>query len=88
MLDTFLLLKGEYQDRLRALSRRMGGEPPRWPLWIDSRRGDWWLVGQTGGDVVLPNTRGCRTWIEALDRAERWFNIYSRSHRPKGSGSP
>ncbi len=71
---TSTMLTDEYQDRLRALSRRMGGEPVRPMRLSGGPRDGWYLSGQKGGDLVLPNSRGCRTWIQALERAERWLD--------------
>lgn len=35
--------------------------------------GQWWLIGCAGGDQPLPQTRDCKTELEALSAAEAWF---------------
>lgn len=66
------MLTGEYQARLSALSRALCGEPVR-SMWLSGgARDGWHLSGQRGGDFALPETKGCRTWYEALTSAENW----------------
>lgn len=66
------MLTDEYQARLKALSWAMGGEPVR-SMWLSGGpRDGWHLSGQRGGDFALPETKGCRTWHDALTSAEKW----------------
>jgi len=66
------MLTEECQTRLAALSRALCGEPVH-TLWLSgSGREGWYLSGQRDGDFALPDTKGCHTWHEALDAAEKW----------------
>ena len=68
------MLTDEYQARLADLSRALCGEPVR-PMWLSGgERDGWWLSGQKDGDFALPDTKGCRTWLDALTAAERWVS--------------
>lgn len=71
-IPTSTMLTKEYQARLAALSRALCGEPVR-SMWLSGGpRDGWHLSGQKGGDFALPDTKGCRTWQEALVAAEKW----------------
>jgi hypothetical protein len=66
------MLTEEYQARPAALSRALCGEPVR-ALWLSgSGLEGWCLSGQRDGDFALPDTKGCRTWLDALSAAEIW----------------
>lgn len=66
------LLTDEYQARLAALSQALCGEPVRPMRLSGGAREGWFLSGQKGGDFALPDTKGCRTWLDALVAAEKW----------------
>jgi len=44
--------------------------------------GYWFITKLVGGDLVLPNTRGCRTEREALTAAEDWFDWFPPAGGP------
>lgn len=78
------MLTDEYQARLVALSRALGGEPVR-SMWLSGGpRDGWHLSGQMGGDFALPETKGCRTWRDALTSAEKWVAIAHTEHQRGG----
>ena len=61
------------QARLRALSVALCGEPIREMKVSGSSRDGWWLQGQAEQDFKLPDTKGCRTWEDAVVAAESWI---------------
>lgn len=63
----------EYQERLTALCLALG-HTPKEPLWLSGGRRGWYLsCGLPEGDLFLPPTKGCETWVEALTAAEKWL---------------
>lgn len=61
------------QARLRALSVALCGEPIREMKVSGSSKDGWWLQGQAEQDFKLPDTKGCRTWEDAVEAAESWI---------------
>jgi hypothetical protein len=71
--DVQEFLREVTQARLRALSVALCGEPIREMKVSGSSKEGWWLQGQAEQDFKLPDTRGCRTWEEAVEAAESWI---------------
>ena len=73
------------QARLRALSVALCGEPIREMKVSGSSKEGWWLQGQAEQDFKLPDTRGCRTWEDAVETAESWIQKHRMGGNTDGS---